>query len=161
MNREKFFGDAYAKGFHKTVAVLRRRGCNTDLATELSQAAWVQAWVHIARLRNDQCIQPWVDRIAHNLLRDHLRNCSRRRMTSLTSVPAEPKILPAVNEAVMDLRRAFSRVPKRQRAVLETVYLQSDRPTAAIANDLGTSVGALHHRLSRARRSLRKALEAA
>jgi RNA polymerase sigma-70 factor (ECF subfamily) len=161
VNCQTFFADAYEKGFLTSVAVLRRRGANPDLAEELAQAAWARAWERLPTLRDERRIQAWVGSIAHNLFRDYRRDHSSRRMTSLTSAAGEPKLPPVVNEAAIDLERALRRCPERQRAVLETVYLQSDRPTAVIANDLGTSLGALHHRLSRARRSLRKALEAA
>jgi RNA polymerase sigma factor (sigma-70 family) len=153
------FGQAYEKGFHKTVAVLRRRGANPDVAEELAQAAWVRAWERLSDLREEQKLVSWATAIARNLLRDSLRS---RRTTDLTSAVAELRISPAVNDAVIDLRGALRRCPERTRQVLETVYLQNDGwSTAALANNLHTTLGALHHRLSRARQSLRKALDVA
>jgi RNA polymerase sigma factor (sigma-70 family) len=162
MNREKFFGDAYEKGFRRTVAFLRRRGANLDLAEDLAQTAWVRGWEHLSTLRVDQHIQAWVNSIAYNLLRDHLRDHSLqiRRMRHLTSVTGDPKISPLVNEAVIDLHNALRRIPKRQRNVLETVYLQAgDVQTPVIAND--QQAAAYHSCLSRARKALRKAMDAA
>src|SRR5580698_5230541 len=149
MTREQF-AQSYEAGLRQTVAVLRRRGAPPAVAEEIAQAAWVRGWERLSSLRDERRVVHWANSIACNLLRDF--SLRSRRTTDLGSSITEPRTMPDVNEAVIDLRRALCQCRQGQKEALEIVYLQSDgRSTAVIAHDLGTSVGALHHRLSRAR----------
>jgi RNA polymerase sigma factor (sigma-70 family) len=160
MTREQY-GRAYEKGFRRTVAVLRRRGADAELAEELAQEAWgVRGWEHLAQLRDPRRVVAWINKIAIRLFLDNV--ATSRRMTDLTSAAVDVRISPAVNVAAIDLERALlQRCSERQRELIETVHLKEDRTAAEVAIDLGTSVGAIHHRLSRLRRRLRRAMNAA
>jgi DNA-directed RNA polymerase specialized sigma24 family protein len=158
MNREKFFGEAYVKWFRRTEAVLRLRGANPDLARELAQASWAKAWQCLLQLGDDRRILQFVNTIAIRLFLDEVARS--RRMTELPSDAVDLKFSLATTITEIDLQNALRKILPRQRALLETVYLHEGRPTASIACALGTSLDALHHRVSRARQSLRKAMDA-
>jgi RNA polymerase sigma-70 factor, ECF subfamily len=158
MNREKFFGEAYVKWFRRTEAVLRRRGANPDLAQELAQASWAKAWQRLLQLRDDRRLLQFVNTIAIRLFLDEVARS--RRTTEVSSAAADPKILSNTSIEVISLRDALAKIPSHQRTLLEAVYLHEGMSAGEIANELGTSRDAMHHRLSRARQSLRKAMDA-
>jgi RNA polymerase sigma factor (sigma-70 family) len=160
MNREKIFGESYVKGFRRTEAVLRRRGANPDVAQELAQAAWAKAWQCLPQVRDERRILQFVNTIAIRLFLDELARS--RRLTELTPAVADVSISPAADLRRIDLHKALRGFPTGQRALIETVYLQHEhRSTADVAGALGITEGALLHRLSRARRALRKVVKAA
>jgi len=159
LTREQY-GQAYEKGFRRTVAVLRRRRANAEEARELAQEAWTRGWERLAQLRDPRQAVAWINKIAIRLFLDNV--ATSRRMTDLTSAAVDARISPTVNVAVIDLERALlQQCSERQRELIETVHLHEDRTAVEVSIDLGTSVGAIHHRLSRLRRKLRRAMNAA
>jgi RNA polymerase sigma factor (sigma-70 family) len=160
MNREKFFGESYVKGFRRTEALLRGRGAKPDVAQELAQAAWAKTWQCLLQLRDDRRILQFVNTIAIRLFLDEVAR--NRRLTELIPAVSDVRIPPAADLRRIDLRNALRKCPACQRTLLETVYLRNeDRSTAEIAAALRITEEALHHRLSRARRTLRKIMSTA
>ena len=157
MNRE-LYGLAFADGgFRRTVESLRRYGASPQDAAEGAQAAWVKGLGLLGQLKDPARIVGWINAIAINMFRDEA--VRRRRFSSVSSAGEELRILPSVNMASVDLHRAMKRCPPAQRALLEAVLV--GRTAAELAAELHISEGAAVHRLSRARRALRKAMTAA
>lgn len=148
------FANVYAGGgFQKTIAAARRYGVPVDYAEEIAQRVWCRGWERRNQLRNEARLLSWVLKSVRNDFLDDLR---RRRPVSLSTDAPEPAIAPNVNVAAIDLHLALARC--RQAKLLRRVYLQQE-DFESVAADLGITVDALHHRLSRARKALRKAIE--
>jgi RNA polymerase sigma factor (sigma-70 family) len=155
MSRDQY-GLAYQKGFRRTVAVLRRRGASPELAEEIAQQAWARGWARLAQLKDAERLVEWVNTIAVNLLTDEVHR--RRRFTELSPAVADVRIAAAPNLGGIDLRRALQRCSPVERELIQTVVLYEDRTVTEVAAQLRTSVNAIHHRLSRSRRTLRKVM---
>lgn len=149
------YSQAYQEGgFRNTIDALRRYGANPDLAEEISQAAWVRGWERLDQLRNPAGLVRWINEIAINLHRDEGRKT--RRLTAMFPAGLDFQVPADVRLSVIDLRLAFANCSAEQRAFLDA-YL-NDLTTTEIAARLNISVGAVHHRLSRLRASLRRRL---
>ena len=77
-------------------------------------------------------------------------------MVQFFSAGYELGIEPSVNATLLDLDVAIRRCPARQRVLLGDVL--AGRTVDELAASLDVSTGAVHHRLSRARRALRTAM---
>jgi DNA-directed RNA polymerase specialized sigma24 family protein len=67
------FGVAYEIGFNRTVRLLSSKGVSHQDATEIAQAAWVRGFERREQLFSPDCVAPWVNSIALNLLKDEFR----------------------------------------------------------------------------------------
>ncbi len=146
------FADAFQNGgFRRTVAALRKRGANLTQAEDIAQDAWgVHGWTKRHQLKDPRRLIQWVTQIAINSLWD--QRAKEGRLTTLPYDGREPGIAPAVNLAGIDVARCLRRCSDRQQNLLKSVYLLGATASEA-AKDLGISTDALHHRLSRARRT--------
>ncbi len=138
-------------------------------ALDVVQEACVRAWRELPRLRDHAAFDAWLSQIVVNGCRSALRGRRRVEMREIpmevvggptggASAPASAILGDEVvaNEAI---RRAIGRVAPDDRALLVLHYLE-DRPLAEIAAGLRIPVGTVKWRLSRARASLERALEA-
>jgi len=127
-----------------------------ELAEEVAQAAFVQAYLHLARFNSDATFLPWLKTIALN----HWRQEIRRRDTVLRHADRYLDQMrselppPAAPERLAALTRCLDQLHPRQRDLLAAVY-REQRQLAAIAGERATSVGALKVRLLRLRGFLR------
>jgi DNA-directed RNA polymerase specialized sigma24 family protein len=149
------YEDAYRKGFGRTKAILRKLGTDASQAEEIAQGAWTQGWARRHQLIDPSRVVEWVTSIAINTLRTEAAKI--RRMVALCAAGFEPKIAPTVNPVVIDLHDALRHCPERQRMIVEAVYLEGRTPNE-VAAGLGISTNAVHQRVSRARRALRRAM---
>jgi RNA polymerase sigma-70 factor (sigma-E family) len=119
-------------------------------ARDIAQEALARAYVRWPRVREKA--GGWVAKVAGNLAIDHVR---RRRPTP------EPRPAPELSktDAIdrLDLVGALVCLPKRQREVVVLRYL-ADLPEAAVAAQLGCSVGTVKQHAHRALASLRQSL---
>jgi len=145
------YGNAFERGYSRTLAALRRRGIDSALAEEIGQAAWAHGWLKIHQLRHPRRIASWVNSIALNLLRDAAVN--RARLLPFGLEHDRPVLIEA-DMAAVDLDRTLRKYP-RQGEILRRVYLREESP-AAVARALHISLDALHARVSRAIRVIRK-----
>jgi RNA polymerase sigma factor (sigma-70 family) len=131
-------------------------------AEDVAQETFLRLWRNIETWRADAPLIHWLHRVAYNLCIDRLR---RRRPVSLDALP-EP-LDPGENPAGMLHRveladavaAAIAQLPERQRAAVVFVHQEgfSNIETAAL---MDISIEAVESLLARARRSLRKMLEA-
>lgn len=137
-------------------------------ADELAQETFLRLWQRASSYRPGQVrLTTWLHRIAHNLAVDRFR----RRHGEHTGL-AEPEALAEPDGAVTPdeqlaltrtgrlLDRAIAALPANQRAALILCQVQgfSNREAAGI---LGLSARGVESLIARARRSLRRTLEAA
>jgi RNA polymerase sigma factor (sigma-70 family) len=145
------FGESFSTGgFRQTLGKLRRCGANPDLAQEIAQAAWVRGWERLDQLQDHECLVQWVTSIAIRMFWDVAKG---RRITPLLTDGFEPQVAPSVNLDVIDIGRVLDQPQLRN--LINAVYVEG-RSAAEVAVSLGISIGAVHHRLSRARAKLRR-----
>ena len=154
------YAHAYANGgFRRTVSTLRRLGASLSQAEDLAQEAWgAQGWTKRHQLKDANRLVQWATSIAVNRFRDGAAR--DRRLTTFPPVGLEPNVCPNPTPDIIDLHRALLRCSKRQRALIEAVHIQGNTP-ADMAAALKISNQAVLARLSRARRTLRRAMTTA
>ena len=145
----QFQGEIYAW----TVRIVRDPGVAEDLTVE---TLW-RVYRARQQFRPDGNFGAWARRIATNLAIDHLR-----RNRPEQSFPVEPAGVPQPDpllrrETQERIQQAFRGLPAKLQ-VAATLALVDELPYDEIATALGTSVGAVKLRVSRAVRILRKRL---
>ena len=131
-------------------------------AEDVAQETFLRLWRNIDTWRADAPLIHWLHRVAYNLCIDRLR---RRRPISLDSLPEpfDPAENPAGTLHRLELAdavaAAIGQLPERQRAAVVFVH-QEGLSNIETAELMGISVEAVESLLARARRALRKMLEA-
>jgi RNA polymerase sigma-70 factor (ECF subfamily) len=134
---------------------------NAALMDDALQDAYVKAFRALPGFRADAALGTWLYRITYRACLDVLRAEGRRRTTRLEDAlaPADPGADPGrVASTRADLARALDSLPPDQRAAVLLVDAEGLDYTAA-AEVLGVAPGTIASRLSRARATLRKALD--
>src|ERR1700704_5589785 len=111
------YGQAYQRGYDRTVRLLLSRGARSECALEAAQAAWVKGWERINQLRNESVVTTWVNTIALNCYRSALR--SENQQLPLMELPASADI----NLGAIDLERVLGWCRPSNRQLFED-YLQ-------------------------------------
>lgn len=126
-------------------------------AQDATQAAFVRAFVEIARFRGESSVRTWLYRIAVN---ESLGMLRRRRDTApLVEESGDTgDSAPAVLERLA-VRAAMARLKPEHRAIL-MLRFGEDLSYQEIAFVLGISLSAVKMRLSRARQEFRQCYEA-
>ncbi len=136
------------------------------LAEDMTQEAFLAAWRNLDRLRGS--FRPWLLRMAANLCTDELRRARRRPAASLEVAfeagvpePADPDPAPEDSTLTSELRGqiegALQSLSAEQRLVVVLCDIEGlAYDEAAMA--MGTSIGTVKSRLSRARARLREIL---
>ena len=131
-------------------------------AEDVAQETFLRLWRNIDTWRADAPLIHWLNRVAYNLCIDRLR---RRRPISLDVLPEplDPSENPAGTLHRLELAdavaAAIGQLPERQRAAVVFVH-QEGLSNIETAELMGISVEAVESLLARARRALRKLLEA-
>lgn len=141
------YGQAYQRGFDRTVRFLLSRGARSECAKETAQAAWVKGWERINQLRNESVVTTWVNTIALNCYRGVLRTEHRQLPLPELSIEAD------INLAALDIERILAGCRPNDRQLFE--YYLHDHPIEEIARKQGISHTAVRIRLLRARRAVR------
>ena len=141
-------------------AVALRIMRDPDAAGDVLQAALVDIWRDLPKLREPERFDAWAYRVIVNRCRAELRGAKRRPAT-VGLVPTDGGVDDAqLSVGVRDaLDRAFGRLSADQRAVLVLVYYQ-DLSVAQAAETLGIAEGTVKSRLHAGRAALRAAVEA-
>jgi RNA polymerase sigma factor (sigma-70 family) len=152
MTRDEY-GNAYKKGYERTVQFLVSRGLSPDSANETAQAAWARGWERLGQLRDSKMVMTWMNTIAINLFRNSLR---RKPLLEML-----PDVLdsPTIDLAAIDVQGILKTCKENDRLVLERHYLEG-YTAREIASAHGWSETAVRIRLLRARRAVAKTLAA-
>ena len=124
-------------------------------AEDAAQDAFLRAFTRLDLYREGEPFGAWL----HGIVRNRCLDILRSRARSGAAYPLNPSAQPdAEAEAIRNLeaqgvRRALSRLPSRDRALLVLRYWE-DRPLEEIAGSLGMTDGAARVALHRARRAL-------
>jgi len=129
-------------------------GNNHD-AEDIAQQALLKGFTHIKQLRDDERFGAWIVRIAKNLCIDFIRRQKRNRY-ALVERGVRPE---RESNECPEIRGALAKLPQDSRLVLMLYYFDG-RSTKNIAETFEISEAAVQTRISRARKQLRKLLEA-
>lgn len=123
------------------------------MASDATQDAFGRAFARWARISRHPWAGGWVTTTAINLCKRELRRRGRPLETPAAGA-ADSGDVPGR----LDVVAALARLPFRQRQAVVLFYW-SDLPTAAIADLMNISDGAVRAHLTHARSALRKTLE--
>jgi RNA polymerase sigma-70 factor (sigma-E family) len=150
-NATRDFDDCFPGLFRDAYRVAYRLLGDREDAADTAQEACARACARWRRLSRSGDPTPWVVRVAGNLAIDRWR---RHRTAARHPMPvADPTSTPDR----VDLHRALDTLSRRQREVIVLRYF-ADLPEAAVAEELGCSVGTVKTHTSRALASLRATL---
>lgn len=132
-------------------------------AEDVTQEAFLKAWEHLPRLRNDRAFYGWLRRITLNLVTDRLRSApAEEPLDDETALRvADPAAPPerAMEQAgaARRVREAVLALPEHQRLVV-AMYYWEEMPVEEIARALGIARGTVLSRLARGRETLKRRL---
>jgi RNA polymerase sigma factor (sigma-70 family) len=166
MSQPTMFSEIFDRHYRGLYRYLRRQ-VGADVAADLAAETFVTAFARRGTFRPDSSdARPWLYGIAHNLVRNHLRQ-QRRRLAAYARHGAEPVADTdsdaefAMADARADsaavsarLAQALARMAERDREVL-MLFAWADMSYAEVAQALGIPLGTVRSRLNRARRELR------
>ncbi|MFC1712586.1 RNA polymerase sigma factor [Candidatus Poribacteria bacterium] len=167
------FEDIVAENESKIFNTIYSFTGNYEDALDLTQEAFISAYRHIDKFRQESNIYTWLYRIAINLCKKHY-NRKKRQDSVFTSSLDDPETLQHVEKRVSEyrsateileldeeqsmIRREIACLPKKHRAVIILKYMQ-DLSYEEVADVLGCGVGTVKSRLSRAKEKLKQRLE--
>lgn len=166
MSNAAEFERLYEQHSREVWALAYARRMDPDLARDVMQEAFLRlwrAWEAGETIRNPRA---WLLKVARNLAEDLAKSSFRKNGTQssdfMIALPAgddDPVRQLTRQEVHRQLRSELKRLPESDREVLTFRYaLEYEVPR--IAELLGTSVAAVHMRLSRARQRLAERLTA-
>jgi RNA polymerase sigma factor (sigma-70 family) len=133
---------------------------------DIAQDAFLSAWNHLPKLRNQSSFLPWLRQITRNLAHDHLRRkYSEKRidgdMDDILAVvadptPDHPERLSRQQEETL-VAELIDDLPEETREIL-LIYYREGQSSKQVASLLGMQDAAVRKRLSRARQSLAEGL---
>jgi RNA polymerase sigma-70 factor (ECF subfamily) len=169
------FEDIVAENESKIFNTIYSFTGNYEDALDLTQEAFISAYRHIDKFRQESSIYTWLYRIAINLCKKHY-NRKKKRDSVFTSSLDDPETLQHVGKRVSEyrsateileldeeqsmIRREIACLPEKHRVVIILKYMQ-DLSYEEVADVLGCGVGTVKSRLSRAKEKLKQRLERA
>ena len=142
--------------YARVVNAVAMLGVDRAEAEDAVQDALVRAWAHDAR-RPIERLDAWITVVAWNRTRSGLRRLGSERR-ALARLATNASATADDPDATMDVRRALSRLPRRQREVAVLRYLLQ-LSTRETADALGIAEGTVKHTLADARHALAEELE--
>jgi RNA polymerase sigma-70 factor (ECF subfamily) len=176
MNNDKMeFPAIYAEYYPKIVGYLRR--LVGEEAEDVAQEAFVKISRSLDGFRGDSQLSTWIYRIATNAAMDHHRKPSSQQAARTADIPDENDLssdersllqdsAPLIDTALIRkdmnecIRGLVNDLPDNYRVVLMLSDLEGFT-NAEIADILGLSLETVKIRMHRARRHLKKAMDAA
>jgi len=136
---------------------------NIHDAEDVAQQALLKGFIDIEQLRDSDHFGAWIGRIARNLCVDLIRRRKREQIAFAKSQAPSYREREAASEGSSkkypELEYTLAKLPRRYRLALMLYYFDG-RSSENIAETLQISQAAVYARISRARKRLRKLLEA-
>lgn len=142
---------------HRVAALILRSAGDAE---DVTQEAFVKAYLHLRRFQLDAPFRPWLLRIVGNEARNRRRSGGRRTHYEARVVHDPPPSGDPEHEAVAaalqaELLAAVNGLPEKERVVIALRFF-ADLSEAETAATLGIPAGTVKSRLSRAMNRLRK-----
>lgn len=128
-------------------------------AHDAAQETFVAAWQQIAKVRDIDRFDAWLQRVTVNAARMALRGRGRRRVREIPAAMVESMGTVAGRSDAARLDGALRRLSFEQRSILVLHHLEG-RPVTELADVLGIPAGTVKSRLHAARQALQAALAA-
>ena len=128
---------------------------NTHDAEDIAQQTLLRGFTNIKQIRRNEKFGAWISRIAKNLCVDFIRRQKRRQRLPVGRVVVGR----SGTKQYPELERALAELSEEHRLALMLYYFDG-RSAKAIAEAFEISEGAALARLSRARKQLRRLLQA-
>jgi len=158
------FDDLIRRYQRQAVAVAYRLLGNTHDALEVTQEAFLKAFMNLATLQKPEAFGGWLMRIVANLS----LNCRRGRkirgqlpldeIIPAAAMTADPGRQMQSSEMGARLRQALAQLPQKQRLAL-TMFTIDEMPQKQIAETLGCSVEAVKWHVFQGRRKMRELMK--
>jgi RNA polymerase sigma-70 factor (ECF subfamily) len=126
-----------------------------DLAEDLTQDTFVEAWRSLRTYEGRAPLRLWLYRIAHRQFLQALR--SRRPLASLEEAADAPEPRAAEQAGAVELRAVIGKLPLEMREVVVLHYFEGYN-CEEIGEILGAPAGTIKYRLFEARARLRREL---
>lgn len=154
------FEELYRQHAGRVYALCLRLTGDTTRAAELTQDVFVRCWERLSSFRGESAFSSWLHRLTVNVAIGKHRSDTRRwkRVEPVPDLPEAPAPARTIAEDI-DLERAISTLPAGARTVFVLHDVEGYRHDE-IAELTGIAVGTSKAHLFRARRLLRKSLEA-
>lgn len=143
--------------------IARSLGPNGPDADDLVQTVFLEAWRSAPRFAGRSTVRTWLLGIAHNLLRRHFRDSSRRR-AALTVLANQPSPAPVSESGVhhrlmvKEVQDALQDLSPELRTAFVLCDMEQVRAIDA-ARILGVRPGTMWRRVHDARKRLRRVLQ--
>lgn len=161
------FGAIYQRHQAGIYSFIRSQVRDPELATDLTQQTFVQAWQALGRLRTVAAFRGWLHRIAGNLVRDEVKSGRSRLEITASALATDPMITEDSGARVEQrleaeelrgaVRQALDALSPEQRAAVVMHHLEG-MSVREIAAAQGVRPGTVMSRLARAREALRQQL---
>ncbi|WP_145259429.1 RNA polymerase sigma factor [Planctomycetes bacterium Pan216] len=131
-----------------------------DVASDITQEAWIAIVKGIGRLRDPACFRRWAFLIVTRKCADWIRVQQRQRdvLRQVPVPPEEADDASADGDEIERLRWAMKRLPEERRVLLAMFY-REQMSLHEIADILEIPVGTVKSRLYHAREELREVIE--
>lgn len=151
------FDDFYRSTAQRTLQYALGMCGDLGVAQDLTQEAYVRAWLSWRKLSGYDDAEAWLRRVVTNLVTDRWRMLAARRRAIARLLTAET-VAPPSDDGLI-LAAALRKLPVPQRRALVLHYLM-DLSLIAVAEETGASVGTVKSWLSRGRTALAGLLSA-
>ena len=129
---------------------------NSHDAEDIAQQVLLKGFTDINQLRDDEQFGAWISRIARNLCIDFIRR-QKLKASGLVERAATSR---SDSKECPELEAALAKLSEDYRLALMLYYF-GGQSAESVAEALGISKAAVYTRISRARKQLRKLLDAA
>jgi RNA polymerase sigma-70 factor (ECF subfamily) len=128
-----------------------------DEAEDVFQEVFTRTYTHLARLRDDAAIRPWLAQLTRNLCLDRIRDTSRTQPAEDVDPGGVDETLGQIDEAIT-VQDALARLGDPCSDLLDRFFCR-DQSYKLIGDELDLPAGTIASRLSRCLTKLRAALE--
>ena len=138
---------------------------NHEDASDLAQDAFIRAYRGLRSFKGNSAFSTWLYRIAVNVCLNHAGSPAPRHVVGVETLDSpdtrieRPDVALVRGERAAEVRAAIARLPRKQRAAL-ILRVYHELPHEAIAEILGSLVGAVKANFFYALANLRKRLRA-
>ena len=150
----KAYEQLYRNNVGKVHGLCLRLCGQKELAEDLTQEAFVKAWLKIDTFRGDSAFGSWMYRLTSNLVIGYLRQQTKWKMESFSEVHENSMGFASIHEERPDLDTALMSLPQQARVVVilhEYLGYQHNE----ISDITGMAVGSSKSQLHRAKSLLK------
>ena len=133
-------------------------GLKAENAEDVFQEVFARTYQHLARLRDDEAIRPWIAQLTRRLCIDHIRAGSREQLMDEEIEPNELDETLSQLEEALSVHEALAELPEHCREILDRFFTR-DESYQTIGAALDIPAGTIASRISRCLAKLRELFE--